>query len=416
MEDKDYFRIFGGCLSGLENKIDKTSLEALTGEDWDSIVERSIALGTIFIVYHAIKDCDPSGEIIPPDIEKRLKKIYLESAIRSVRLFAEASRLLKDFNDANIPVIALKGLSLAEDLYGDIAMRPMVDIDLLIKKEDMIKAGKLLLSRGYDQHIPSWEKIVDVHYHLLAFIKRTKQREMVELHRNIVRPESPFSVDANGIWERARPIRVAGSEALAMSFEDLLIHLCFHAVYHQKFKLIFINFCDIARLMHINGKDLDWPWLVKIAREWGLQKCVYLTLCLTREILGAPLPDNEMDKLKPDDFDPVFLDYAKEQIFSKAFDGYPDNLNLSKIIKSYGIYEGTRFIFRRMFPSREFMASHCPVPISSPKLYLYYVSRLYHLAINYCRGFLLISRDKDTVDTVQDRQKGLALYDWMETK
>ncbi|MCP4365035.1 MAG: nucleotidyltransferase family protein [Planctomycetes bacterium] len=48
-----------------------------------------------------------------------------------------------------MPVILLKGAHLAQVVYSNIALRPMGDIDILVKKNDLPKAKELLLELGY---------------------------------------------------------------------------------------------------------------------------------------------------------------------------------------------------------------------------------------------------------------------------
>lgn len=79
------------------------------------------------------------------DILLRLKKEYQWSLARNMILFDELGRVLEAFNEAGIDVIVLKGAALAQTIYPDIALRPMGDVDLLVKKEGLEKAENLLI-------------------------------------------------------------------------------------------------------------------------------------------------------------------------------------------------------------------------------------------------------------------------------
>ncbi len=54
----------------------------------------------------------------------------------------------------NVKVIVLKGTSLATNLYPDIGLRPMGDIDLLVHKSQFRSAIQLVQSIGYRDTIP----------------------------------------------------------------------------------------------------------------------------------------------------------------------------------------------------------------------------------------------------------------------
>ena len=58
---------------------------------------------------------------------------------RNIRMMRVLARVAKRFNDAGVPIMALKGAALNLTLYTRADARPMTDIDLLIKPQD---AGK----------------------------------------------------------------------------------------------------------------------------------------------------------------------------------------------------------------------------------------------------------------------------------
>jgi hypothetical protein len=64
-------------------------------------------------------------------------------------LYRQLKEILIEFNKNNIPVILLKGAHLAQFVYGNIALRLMSDIDLLVKKEDLGCACAIIIKYGY---------------------------------------------------------------------------------------------------------------------------------------------------------------------------------------------------------------------------------------------------------------------------
>ena len=51
--------------------------------------------------------------------------------------------------EAGIPVIPLKGVALAELLYGDLGARVCADIDILVPANDAVRARRIILMNGY---------------------------------------------------------------------------------------------------------------------------------------------------------------------------------------------------------------------------------------------------------------------------
>src|SRR5262249_5178307 len=89
--------------------------------DWSHVLERAYAHGVYPLVYSNLRELGFSGA--PDAIRTELKRAYLANAIRSQLLSQELARLLSHLSDARIPAIPVKGVSLAESLYGDPASR-----------------------------------------------------------------------------------------------------------------------------------------------------------------------------------------------------------------------------------------------------------------------------------------------------
>lgn len=413
MEKGEAGRLLCDFLSG--RKIPEGRLEKLSPADGESLVDCALRLKVGGLFYREIKSRNISTELIQVEARNRLREAYRGSATKNTSLFFEASKILKSLADNQLPIIALKGLSLAKSIYGDIALRPMADMDLLVKEEDLVRAGRILLTLGYKQDFPAWESTLKIYHHLPPFTN--KNGAIIELHWNIVTPNRPIQVDLDGLWERAGLIKVDNVEVRALSPEDLFFHLCIHACDNLPTGLDLIPLCDIAGLIKTSADKIDWQILIERATRWGGQKCVYLMLLLVRELLGAAPPEKIMSAIKPDDYQSVFFDQALEQIFDVS----PlDQLigirigSFSKIKKVKGVKGKVLALLKKAFPSREYMARFYPVSVSSPKIYLCYLWRLgrpivYHTIM----PLRLFRRDQSVTKAVHQAHRVGAVSDWM---
>jgi hypothetical protein len=415
MEQREAGRLLCDFLSG--RKIPEARLEKLSPADWESLVNWALRFRVGGLFYREIKSRNFPTELIPVDVRNRLREAYRNLATMNTSLFFDASKVLKSLADNQLPAIALKGLSLAKNIYGDIALRPISDMDLLLKEEDLVRAGRLLLTLGYKQYFPAWENMLKTFHHLPPF--RNKSGAMIELHRNIVTPDSPIKVDLDGLWERACLIRVDNIDVRAFSPEDLFLHLCIHACVHLQTGIDLIPLCDLAGLIKTSADKIDWQIVIERATRWGGQKCVYLMLLLVRELLGAAPPEKIMSEIQPDDYQSVFFDEALEQIFD--VDVSPSGQlivvrigQLSKIKKAKGIKGKVLALLKRAFPSRENLARIYPVSVSSPKIYLCYLFRLGRLIVYYTIVLLrLFRRDQSVIKAVHQAHRVSAVCDWM---
>jgi len=415
MERREAGRLLCDFLSG--RKIPEARLEKLSPADGESLVDWALRFKVGGLFYREIKSRNFPTELIPVDVRNRLRDAYRNFATRNTSLFFDALKVLKSLADNQLPVIALKGLSLAKNIYGDIALRPMSDMDLLVKEEDLVRAGRILLTIGYKQYFPAWESMLKTFHNLPPFTN--KSGAMIELHWNIVTPDSPIKVDLDGLWERACLIKVDNVEVRAFSPEDLFLHLCIHACFHLQTGIDLIPLCDMAGLIKTSADKIDWQIVVDRATRWGGQKCVYLMLLLVRELLGAAPPDKIMSEIKPDDYQSVFFDEALEQIFD--VDVSPSGQlivvrigQLSKIKKVKGIKGKVLALLKKAFPSREYLTRMYPVSVSSPKIYLCYLFRLSRLIVYYTIVLLrLFRRDQSVIKAVHQAHRVSAVSAWM---
>ena len=177
--------------------------------EWEPLVRLAIEHGMAPWFYNRVR----AGTGSPPQaILGQLRESYLANAARGMGLFHELRIILRAFNAEGIPAIPLKGACLAEAVYGDIALRPMTDIDLLVKPAEMPRALTLFRKLGYDSEYPFdriTEQSISQHMPLL----RKGNTVVVELHWTIVCPafESRFTAaDLAALWSRAVPDALSG--------------------------------------------------------------------------------------------------------------------------------------------------------------------------------------------------------------
>src|SRR5262245_60284423 len=87
--------------------------------------------------------------LLEPAIEEALRWEHRRAALHNRLLLRALAACLRAFAAADVPVIVLKGAALAEQIYGEVALRPMIDVDLLIPGRHR-DTGRAVLERlGY---------------------------------------------------------------------------------------------------------------------------------------------------------------------------------------------------------------------------------------------------------------------------
>ena len=387
-------------------------LEQLSTSDWGRLIGQSARHGVTSLLYERIKAL-ASRAAVPASALLTLREMHLHSAARNMRLRHELGQVLTVLQSVDIPAIALKGAHLAEVVYGDPALRPMGDLDLLVKRADLARVENKLREAGYKPYRPFWPEAEHaVHFHLPPFVK--PDTVPLEIHWTIANPASPFRVDVDGLWTRARPAVIAGVKALVQSPEDLLLHLCLHTSYQHRFAMGLKAFYDVSATLHHYRGAIDAEQLALRARQWGAGKCVYLTLHLARQLVAAPVPDDLLSTLEPHDLDARVVRWATEQIFAERRIALPLTPNLTRIWTASGLRGKMAAFLKFTFPSPQAMATMYPASPSSRRIYLYYPVRLRDVLLRYSRtAWRLLRRDKDTTAFAKREDRGNALQNWL---
>jgi len=369
----------------------KFKLEKILGNylDWNYIVDRSTEQGILPLLYWNLsKIC--KGKNVPSEIMRSLENTYNSILAWNMLRYDELNRILTAFKKIGIDTIVLKGAFLAEEIYKNIGLRSMTDIDLLIKEEDLEKVKKEMIKLMYsvEKFAPTklHERLETVLYNELQFF-HTNKKISIEIHWNISNPAESYNVDIDKFWENAKPIKIADAETLMFTSEDLLQHLCLHLENHlnsnnPRAAKPFRCYCDIAAVTRHYKETINWKYLLQSTRSCGIEKPVFQSLFIANKCFGALVP-----KYVLSEFESVKSDTAPENIFREKIENNPnrkeDRLNaeirlLSEYFKTLELAEGTLnkspILFGDIFPYKEFMMHRYAIK-NGKQVYLYYLIR-----------------------------------------
>ncbi len=271
----------------------------LSPTDWDQLVRRARAHCVVPLVYRRLRSA-PDGTA-PPDVLRSLHGRARRIALRNVRLFAELRAVVTSFRQANIPLMVLKGAVLAPEVYGDVSLREMSDLDLLVRRSDLASGLRHLLATGFRplEALPR-NALADTvsdrltrRHHVPRLVK---QGVVVELHWTLLTPARVPPAPLDALWDRANPVAIAGAEALAPSLEDLLLHTCAHAAYNHRFEHGLRPYCDVRQILETRRREVRWALLMDRARAWGWGPGVLLALLLSHRLMASAVPREVLDE------------------------------------------------------------------------------------------------------------------------
>lgn len=277
-------------LIGLLRGADAVSLRPLwpDARDWTPLLEEAAAHGVTGLLHQWLEAHDAVGSL-PVLARDQLEREVFGTAARNVMLAHELTGLLQAFEDHRLDCAPLRGLALAERLYGEVTRRPTGDLDLLVRKADLSRVTALLEARGFRplDRRPGFARAFS---YTLVFLKDRHGWLIVEPHWSLAYPPFVDRMDMAGVWARCRRGRVLGVETWLLGREDLILHLGLHLV-HPDTGPPLLWVWELDRLLRREGDDVDWSRVVSLAHGIDVDRLLAEALATVRELFGTPIPE-----------------------------------------------------------------------------------------------------------------------------
>lgn len=349
--------------------------------DMDRLVNIAWKEGLGGFLFKSLKKSDMLGRLRNEQRQK-LQDHYYQTARLNLNLIHDLKEALHHSNQRNIPVVLLQGIHLILEVYQDVGLRPMTDIDLWVIKKDYVSFADTMIGLGYERNplYPDTFKrgstTVDLHTHLL-WADRIRSRRFL------------LAITDEDVFRRSRVVDVEGEAGLCLDLYDQVLYLSLHALKHRFNRLVWL--VDIKNIIY-RWDSSDWETLHDRAREFGQEKILTCVLFLLSHVLdyapskGSPwIPEKRpnlierralMERVKGDSLPlwaPLFL-------FSP-----PGKL-------------GTHlcFILETLFPRPEVLRQtfHFPPDAKPWQLYLRRVFQILHMAYVSLKALLSVNLSK----------------------
>ena len=352
-----------------------------TAGDWDRIVRDAIPQGLGPWLYRSL---DRSGTLrdLPEDAAARLRDEALGVAARNMMLQTELVGLLRASEERGVVCVPLRGLALAELLYGDAAGRPMGDLDVLVRKDDLPRVTCILRDLGFREltHRPGFAQAFS---YTLVFARERHGWILVEPHWTIAYPPFTDRLAMEGVWARCLRRRTVGVESWSLGREDLLLHLCLHLM-HPDTAVPLLWFYEVDRLVRRDEAGLDWSRVSSIAESAAVGFLVSQALGRVRELFGTPVPQEVLGGVAPP---PRGAQHERLSRVLGEGSGLDGREELAVFFTLGSIRLRLRYVLGLLFPSAEFMMTRYELTHRS-QLAPAYLRRCGRLAWAAGRGIL----------------------------
>lgn len=190
---------------------------------------------------------------LPPDLVGMLSSDARSIAATNLGIAAECRALQHAFQQADVSLLFVKGLTVGALAYRSPMLKMGWDIDLLIDPSDLAAAAGLLAKRGYSLRLPArLDQLHSWHGWSKESVWTRDGSVHVELHTHLA--DNVGLIPKIDVHSPRQTVAIAPGSALpTLAEEELFAYLAVHGASSAWFRLKWIS--DFAALLH--GQNAD---------------------------------------------------------------------------------------------------------------------------------------------------------------
>jgi len=343
--------------------------------DWNYFSSLANAHGVAALIYHNLEK-HRLLNLIPEEMVTFLRGTLMLSLSRNTFNTEAMGEVLRLLNGENIKTVLLKGLALEFSVYGNSGLRQMSDVDVLINREQCIKARKLLIKNGYVSlpvKSPFHELIIaDTGKHLPSLVKNGTY---VEIHHELFGGKK--NVLTRMLYENSYEIEIKGEKTYIPQPQIFFLYLVKHLWLHELNNESQLRlYTDLVVLICKYRDEILNSDLLTYAAQANMSEILARRLAPLKDLWGVSFPewiDNFINRwYNPDSINKFIF-------FLKSPKGNPA-LNKSGFYRHIindipGIHRKFLFLLGDIFPSLSFMKKRYKCT-STWKVLFYYPHRI----------------------------------------
>ncbi len=279
-------------------QLERLAVQAKGYTDWESLALQAESNGLAPLVHLHLQ---ATGLPLPEDTRRALSALTLRHRRANQIRFNILAEILTTLEEEDIKVLVLKGAALANTVYPRPGLRPMRDMDILVKKRDALRAQMILIDLGFKTEVPG--SLDDYTFHHLPIAQRVENglTVSVEVHDRLLPYDADRTLHYEDVSAEATSFSVndatnggpsgtpPGASARTLGHEDMLWHIYRHSfalpLIGQSIRLIWV--ADFVSLVEKYLDEIDWEKLKRLYPQvWNILPAFHFLTPWSQRVLN----------------------------------------------------------------------------------------------------------------------------------
>ncbi len=217
-----------------------------------------------------------------PDQCREARAAHRRTQIRVLALERELARVVGLLAADGIDCRALKGSAVAHLDYADPALRSFVDLDLLVRAEDIERTVATMGRAGFRRTLAEPRPGFDRRFDKGMTLRGSADYE-IDLHRMFVLGPWGALMDPRELWDDRDEFSIGGCPIPALSAPYRFVHACYHAALGD-WPLRLSSLRDVAEMLPRTEGRADT--VRRIAARWSSEAVVATAVAQTCRLLA----------------------------------------------------------------------------------------------------------------------------------
>lgn len=303
------------------------------------------------VVAHALIDAYGAE-----DVPAHWVRVHEENYNRISAYLSEIDRVAERLAEEGITIVLLENGALAKAVYPCPGCFKFGDMDLLIRKDQLAAAHKIIISEGYKTkndnflmaHGITEGRIVYERMLQISYPMRLNLQCLLVARRWFDATHEP---DVDTLMKRS--VSIAGSQVRILCAEDNLYQFAIHNVSHAYVRKPGLSLhLDIDRF--VRRISFDWNKFIELVKRYKVKTSVFFSLAIPKILFKTPIPDHVLECLKP----PQWKVQLITKWLQKAGLFNPDEKKFGRIgyiIFTILLYDHFKDFLRGIFPDQAWM-------------------------------------------------------------